>query len=58
MMAASNVAISGWLSAQTGLPIDFQIQPQTHANEIMAKGPRNAVGLKMAYAMALLPAEK
>ena len=42
-----NVAISGWLSAQTGLPIDFQIQPQTHANE-RHKGPRNAVGLKMA----------
>lgn len=40
LMTAS---ISTWLSEQTGLPIDFQIQPQTHANE-RHKGTRNAIG--------------
>jgi hypothetical protein len=40
------VAISGWLSKVTGLPIDFQIQPQTHANE-RHQGPRNAIGLRI-----------
>lgn len=40
------VSISGWLSKVTGLPIDFQIQPQTHANE-RHSGPRNAVGLRI-----------
>lgn len=38
------VAISKWLSAQTGLPIDFQFQPMTHANK-HHKGPRHAAGL-------------
>jgi hypothetical protein len=37
-------AISEYLSARTGLPIDFQFQPQTHANE-RHKGKRNAIGL-------------
>ena len=41
------VAISGWLRAQTGLPVDFQFQPQTQANE-RHKGLRNAVGLRFA----------
>jgi len=41
------VAISERLSKVTGLPIDFQIQPQTHANERHAK-PRNAIGLRIA----------
>lgn len=45
------VAISEWLSKQTGLPIDFQFQPQTHANE-RHKGPRNAVGLNFIAAGA------
>ena len=40
------VSISSWLSKQTGLPIDFQIQPQTHANE-RHSGPRNAVGMRI-----------
>lgn len=40
------VSISQWLSKQTGLPIDFQFQPQTHANE-HHKGGRNAVGIKI-----------
>lgn len=41
------VAISGHLSKATGLPIDFQFQPQTHANE-RHKGERHALGLKFA----------
>jgi hypothetical protein len=40
------VSISAWMREQTGLPIDFQIQPQTHANE-RHKGSRNAVGIKI-----------
>lgn len=38
------VAISKWMSDQTGLPIDFQFQPTTHANE-RHKGRRHAAGL-------------
>lgn len=43
------VAISAWLSKETGLPIDFQFQPATHANERHSK-PRNALGLKIQMA--------
>jgi hypothetical protein len=39
-------SISERLSRITGLPIDFQIQPQTHANE-RHKGQRNAIGLRI-----------
>lgn len=52
------VAISDWLKAQTGLPIDFKIQPQTWANKTHStkgengepvKGKRrNAIGLRVA----------
>ena len=45
-------AISDRLSAITGLPIDFQIQPQTRANE-MHKGPRSAIGLRFTAPDAL-----
>lgn len=41
------VAISERLSKLTGLPIDFQFQPQTHANKCH-KGPRSAVGMRIA----------
>lgn len=41
------VSISERLSKITGLPIDFQIQPQTHVNE-RHKGRRNAIGLRIA----------
>lgn len=41
------VSISERLSKVTGLPVDFQFQPQTHANE-RHKGPRNAMGLRIA----------
>jgi len=40
------VSISEHLSKVTGLPIDFQFQPQTHANE-RHKGNRNAVGMRI-----------
>lgn len=39
------IAISEYLSKRTGLPIDFQFQPQTRANELH-KGRRNAIGLR------------
>lgn len=39
------VAISERLSRLTGLPIDFQFQPQTHANAAHS-GPRNAIGIQ------------
>lgn len=38
------VAISQWMSKQTGLPIDFRFQPMTHANK-RHKGRRHAAGL-------------
>lgn len=41
------VALSGWLRQQTGLPVDFQFQPRTHAND-RHKGPRSACGLRFA----------
>lgn len=37
-----NVAISEWIGARTGLPIDFQFQRMTDANEKF-NGPRNGV---------------
>jgi hypothetical protein len=40
------VAISERLSRLTGLPIDFQFQPQTRANE-RHTGPRAAVGFRI-----------
>lgn len=48
------VAISDWLSKQTGLPIDFQFQPQTHANK-RHKGPRNAVGIRIVSDKRITP---
>jgi hypothetical protein len=41
------VSISAWLSKITGLPVDFQFQPQTHANTVH-KGPRNSYGHRTA----------
>ena len=37
-------SISEHMSKRTGLPVDFQFQPQTHANE-RHKGTRHAIGL-------------
>lgn len=39
-------SISGYLTKLTGLPIDFQFQPQTHANA-RHKGRRNAMGMNL-----------
>lgn len=41
------IAISERLSRQTGLPVDFQFQPQSHANA-KHRGMRNALGLRFA----------
>jgi hypothetical protein len=41
------IAISEWLSKESGLPVDFQFQKQSHANQRHAK-PRCALGLNMA----------
>lgn len=42
------VSISAWLKAVTaGLPVDFQFQPQTHANQRHDKA-RHAIGLRVA----------
>ena len=41
------VSISGHLSKVTGLPIDFQFQPQTHANA-RHTGKRSAIGTRIA----------
>lgn len=38
-------SIARFLSDASGLPVDFQFQPQTHANE-RHKGPRDALGLR------------
>ena len=40
-------SISSWLRSATGLPVDFQIQTQTHANE-RHKGNRSALGMRIA----------
>jgi hypothetical protein len=43
-----NTAISEWLTARTGLPIDFQFQRATEANKEFGGRPRNAVGVWIA----------
>lgn len=42
-----NVAISEWLSARTGLPVDFQFQRTTQANELFGRPDhqRSALGI-------------
>jgi hypothetical protein len=39
------VAISDWLRAQTGLPVDFQFQPQTYGNKHHGNA-RQPIGLR------------
>ena len=41
------ISISERMSKLTGLPIDFQFQPQTHAND-RHKGTRHAIGIRIA----------
>jgi len=38
-----NVCISEWLSARTGLPVDFQFQRQAEANTEFRGRPRNFI---------------
>jgi hypothetical protein len=39
------VSISERLAKVTGLPVDFQFQPQSHANARHKGLPRNAIGM-------------
>ncbi len=41
-----NRAMSTWGQRETGLPIDFQIQRQSTANERWPDGVRNAMGVR------------
>jgi hypothetical protein len=41
--------IGDWLGRQTGLPVDYQIQRQTEANE-KHNGPRNPLGQRRGFA--------
>jgi hypothetical protein len=42
--ALMSISISHWLRLRTGLPVDFQIQPRTYANEKF-DGQRSALGM-------------
>ena len=42
-------AVTAWLRAETGLPIDFQVQRMTEANE-KHPGVRHALGLRSTFA--------
>jgi len=39
------IAISAYLSERTGLPVDFQVQRTTEANERFGDRPRNPLGM-------------
>ena len=41
------VSIADWLSKMSGLPVDFQFQPQTYANNLH-QGKRHAIGIRLA----------
>lgn len=43
------IGLGSWLVQQTGLPVDFQIQRMTEANE-KHSGPRNPLGMHREYA--------
>ncbi len=44
------LAISTYLSERTGLPIDFQIQLASVANEAFPDSPRNPLGMRRPFA--------
>lgn len=48
------ISISTWLSKESGLPVDFQIQRQTQANA-KHNGFRNALGIVKGYYPGELP---
>lgn len=43
-LRAFNLGISGWMRAASHLPIDYQVQPITKANELYPNEPRNGLG--------------
>lgn len=45
LVAFLGIAVGEYLAARTGMPIDFQVQQQTAANE-RHDGPRNPLGLR------------
>ena len=50
------LSISLYLSQQSGLPVDFQIQRQTNANADNEGRPRSALGVFLAYPGKFTPA--
>lgn len=50
-LRASNLAFSALGSQMTGLPIDFQAEQMTDANDAN-DGPRNALGIDLRYAIS------
>ncbi len=46
-LRAFNLGVSAWMSAASKLPVDYQVQPITKANELypIASNPRNGMGL-------------
>lgn len=46
-LRAFNLAVSAWMSAAAKLPVDYQVQPITKANELYPheSNPRNGLGL-------------
>lgn len=44
----NSISMSAWLKEQTGLPIDFKIQPQTWANDRHAGKRRHPLGITYA----------
>ncbi len=51
------VAISERLTKVTGLPVDFQFQPQTHANARYKGCRRGVLGMRMARERPFFPEE-
>lgn len=43
----NSITLSAWLTEQSGVPVDFKIQPQSHANT-RHNNRRNAIGLTFA----------
>ena len=46
-LRAFNLGVSAWISAASKLPVDYQVQPITKANELYPspENPRNGLGL-------------
>jgi hypothetical protein len=44
------MSVGRWLADTTGLPVDYQIQRQTEANEKYPNGGRNPIGTGRTYA--------